>query len=127
MKSRRLTVKNNRGIGSDEHGTGTSTSSGTSSALRIDSNIATDYNSITAIPRARFNPVDGIEEGSCTAVAGVLRVNTLDVEVARLGEQVHERGLHAFGFVDDGFSANINTADRFWVNIVLFEEARNSF
>jgi len=82
---------------------------------------------MTTIPRARFNPVDGIEEGSCSAIAGVLRVDTFDVEVTRLGEQVHERGLHALGLVDDGFSANVNTADRFWVNIVLFEEARNSF
>src|SRR6266545_3394014 len=74
-----LTIENNWGIGPDEHGTCASTSSGTSSALGIYGNIPTNDYSFATIPRARFDPVDGVEQGGSATIAGVLGVDTFNV------------------------------------------------
>jgi hypothetical protein len=124
--TKELTVKDNRGVGSNEHGTCTSTSNGSSGTLGVYSDITAYDNSIATIPRTRFNPVYGIEKCSCSTVASVLGIDTLDIKVARVGEEVHECCLDRLGFVDDGFGADVNSTNGFGVNVVLFEETGHS-
>jgi hypothetical protein len=121
-----LTVKDNRCVWSNEYGTCTSTTSGSSGTLGVYGDITAYDNSIASIPRTRLDPVNGIEKCSCSAVASVLGINTLDVEVARLGEEVHEGCLNRLGLVDDGFGANVNSTNGCGVNVVFFEETGHS-
>ena len=92
----RLTFKHERCVGPDEHRDSAGTASRPPAALRVDGDVAADYNCVAAIPGRGLDPVDGVEERCGGAVAGVLRVDALNVGVAGLGEVVHEVGLGGF-------------------------------
>lgn len=121
----RLTLEDNRSIGANEHGAGTHTTDRTSRALLVDGNVATHDNSVAAVPRLGLHPVDAVEEGGGRAVAGVLRVDTLNVKVAVLGKEVHKEGLGRLGLVNDSLSADVEATDRLGVDVVLLEELRD--
>ena len=101
-----LTFENDWGIGSDQHSAGSGTTSRSGGTFSVDSNIAGEDDGVSPIPRRRLDPVDGIENCRCGAIAGVLAIDTLNIIVAGLREQVHEGGLDRFGLVDDGLSAD---------------------
>lgn len=94
-------------VRANQHGDRTSSSDRASGTFGVDGNVASDNDRISAIPRAALNPVDSVEEGGSTTVAGVLAVDTFNVVVTRLREQVHQNRLHRLGFVDDGFGSNV--------------------
>lgn len=121
----KTSIHDNWGVGADEHGYAASTTSGTGVALLVESDVASNNNSVTAIPCRGFDPVDRVEERVCSTVAGVHGVDTLDVVVARLLEELHEDRLDRLGLVEQSFGANFETADVLGVDIVLLEERSN--
>ena len=58
-------------------------------------------------------------ERSSRTVARVLRVNTLDVGVARRLEEVHEHGLDRLALVDDRLGTDVEATNRARVDVVL--------
>ena len=119
------TVKHDGCIGTNEDSTGTSSTGRSGSTLSVHSDVTGNDDSVATVPGVGLHPVDGVEEGSSTTVAGVLGVDTLNVEVAGLSEEVHEGSLDGLGLVNDGLSANINTTNGLGVDVVLFEETRD--
>lgn len=119
-RSAGLTLEDDGGVGSDEHGNGTSTTNGTSSTLSIDGNITSNDKSVTAIPRGRLDPVDGVEQSRGSTVAGVFGVDALDVGV--VAKEVHQDSLDRLGLVDQGLGADVDAADGGGRNLVLVEE-----
>lgn len=108
------------GVRADKHGNGTSTTSRAGSTLGVESNVAGNDNGVTTIPGRGLDPVDRVEEGVGTTIAGVDGVDTLEVGV--VAKQLHENRLDRLGLVEDGFSADLDTADRVLVDVVFFEE-----
>lgn len=92
-KKNRLTFKNNRGIGSDQHRTSSRTTRGPCGTFSVDGNVTGEDDSVPSVPGRRFDPVDCVENCGGGAIASVLAVNTLNVEVARVSEEVHKDGL----------------------------------
>lgn len=117
-----LTFEDHRGIGANQHGTCTCTASRASCSLRVYSNVAGDNDGVAAVPRARLDPVNGVEKRGCSTVASVLRVDALNVKVTGLGKEVHEGGLDRFRLVDDSLSADFDATDGFGVNVKLLEQ-----
>lgn len=120
-----LTLKDDWGIGSNEHSTRASATDWTGATLSINGNIPSKYNRIAAVPRTRFDPVDGVEKGSGGAIACVLRVDALNVVVARLAKEVHEDRLDRLGLVDNGLGADVDATNGLGVDIVLFKQRRD--
>ena len=104
---RLLTFENDRGVGSNQHSTGSSTTSRPGGTLSVDGNVTGEDNGVSPIPGRRLDPVDGVENCGGGAIAGVLAINPLNIIVAGLREKVHEGGLDGFGLVDDGLSADL--------------------
>ena len=102
-----LTFENDGGVGSDQHGTGSGTTSGSCGTLGVDGNVTCEDDGVPAVPGRRFDPVDGVKDGGGGTVASVFAVDTLDVKVSRLGEKVHEGRLDGFGLVDDGLGTDV--------------------
>ena len=88
--------KGQRCVGTDEHGNAASTTRRAGVAFLVQGNVARHDDCVAAIPGGGLDPVDRVEECIGTAVAGVHRVHTLDVCVARLFEELHEDGLDGF-------------------------------
>ena len=61
-----------------------------------------------------------VEEGIGSAVAGVDRVNTLEVRV--VAKQLHQDTLDGLGLVEDGLSTDLEAADRVGVDVVVLQE-----
>ena len=78
-----------------------------------------DYR-VPSVPGIGFYPRQCVEEGGRAAVASVHDRGPLDVGVAR--EEVHEHGLGALGFVDEGFGAHLEAADGHGIDAVFLEE-----
>lgn len=91
-----LTFDSKGGVGADKHRARTRTAGRPAAALGVDSNVTADDECVAAVPRGRLNPVDGVEERRGGAVAGVFRVDTLDVGVASASKEVHEESLAGF-------------------------------
>ena len=121
-----LTFEDHRRVGADEDSNSAGTTCRASSALGVDGDVTSNNDSVATIPRAGLDPVDGVEERGGRAVARVFRVDTLDVVVAGLSEEVHESRLDRLGLVDDGLSANVDTTDRLRVDIVLLQQTSDS-
>jgi hypothetical protein len=121
----RLTFEDQWSVGPDEERNGPCTPCWPGSTFGIDGNVAGDDNGPAAVPRARLDPIDRIEEGRGPAIAGVLRVDAFDVVVAM--EEVHEDGLGRLRLVDDGFCADIQPADLARMDVVFFHQARDHF
>ena len=115
-------LHNKRGIGANEHGNAASTTGGTGVALGVERDVASDNDGVTAIPSRRLNPVDGVEQSVGAAIARVHCVNTLNVVVAALLEQLHEDGLDRFGLVEKGLSTDFKATDALGVDVVLLEK-----
>lgn len=115
-------LEHNRGIRSDQHGNGTSTTSGAGSPLGIEGNVSADNNGISAIPGRRLNPVDAVEHSVGTTIASIDGVNTLNVGVSMRGKQLHQHRLDRLGFVKKGLCADLKTADRLGVDVVFAKE-----
>lgn len=101
------TFKNDRGVGSDQHGTGSSTTRGSGGTLGVDGNVTGEDDRVPSVPGRRFDPIDRVENCGSGTITSVLAVNTLNVKVARVGEKVHEGRLDRFGLVDDGLGADV--------------------
>ena len=121
-RQKRLTLKDQRGIGANQDGARACTTDGAGTAFCVDSDVAGEDDGVAAVPAAALDPVDGIEGGVGGAVARVLGVEALDVVVAGGGEEVHEDGLDRLGLVDDGLSADIEATDGFGVDVVALQE-----
>ena len=122
-----LTFDSKRRIGTNEHGDGARTTSGTAAALGVDGNVTANDDRVAAVPRGGLNPVDRVEERSGGTIASVLGVDALNVSVAGLGEVVHEMGLSRLRLVNDSLRADVNAANGLGVNVVLFDEARHGW
>jgi len=83
---RLLTFENDRGVGTDQHGTGSSTTSRPGGTLSVDGNVTGEDDGVSSIPRRRLDPVDGVKNSRCGAVAGVLAIDALNIIVAGLCE-----------------------------------------
>lgn len=116
-------LKDERSVRPDKHGNGAGTTDGAGGTLGVDGNVAGDHDSLTAVPGAALNPVDGVEESRGTTVAGVLAVDTLDVVVARGGKEVHEDRLDRLGLINDCLRTDIETTDAARIDVVLFQKA----
>jgi len=114
------TLENERSVRADEHGARAGTADRARTALGVDGNVARDDERVAAVPAARLDPVARVEEGGRAAVARVLRVDALDVRVAR--EQVHQDRLDRLALVDERLGADVDAADRRGRDVVLLEE-----
>lgn len=123
----RLTFERQRSVRANQHRNGTGTTGWSPTSLSVDSNITTDDNSITTIPRRTLNPVDGVKKGSSASIASILRVNTFDIGVAGCSEELHENGFSGLGFVNDSFRSDINPTNALRVNVVLFEKVGDGY
>jgi hypothetical protein len=122
-----LTLEDQRSIRPNQHCTSSSTSRRPRRSLSVDSDVSTEDDGVSSVPRRRLDPVNGVEEGGSRTVAGVLGVDTLNVGVAVGLEEVHEDGLDRLGLVDDGLGTDVDSTDRLGVDVVLGEETRNSY
>lgn len=120
-----LTLKHQRRIGTDQHGTSTHATHRPSTSLLVNGNVAAHDNGIPSVPAFRLNPVDSVEKGGGRSVASVLGVDTLNVGVTRLGEEVHKKSFGRLGLVDEGLGTNVQATDGPGVDIVLFKKRRN--
>lgn len=114
------TLENERSVRADEHGARAGTADRARTAFGVDGNVARDDERVAAVPAARLDPVARVEEGGRAAVARVLRVDALDVRVAR--EQVHQDRLDRLALVDERLGADVDAADRRGRDVVLLEE-----
>ena len=121
-----LTFEDERSVRANEHSACASTTYGPCTALGVDSNISSEDDSVPAVPRRSFNPVDGVEKSSGRSVARVLGVDAFDISVASGGEEIHEHRLDRLRLVDDGLGADVDTADGLGVDVVLLDQARDS-
>jgi hypothetical protein len=119
-ESKERTLENEGSVRADEHSDGSSTTNRSRTTLSVDSDVTSDDNGVTTVPRARLDPVDSVEKGGGSSVASVLRVDTLDVRVA--GEEVHEDGLDGLGLVDQGLGSDVETTDGRGRDLVLVEK-----
>lgn len=126
VRSTETSLEDDRGIGSDDHGDATSTTSGAGSTSSVQSNITTDHDGITAVPGGGLEPVDAVENSVGATVAGVDIVNTLNVGVTVGSEKLHEDGLHGLGLVQKGLSANLESSHGHGVDVVLVHEGREN-
>ena len=117
----RRTFEYHRGIGTNENGNAASATSWSSSTLGIDGDVTSHDNGIPPIPGPRLNPVYGVEERGGTTIASILRIDTFNIKVPRLCEKIHESRFHRLGFVDDSFSADVEAANRFRVDIEFLQ------
>jgi len=85
-KHSRRTLKDQGGIGTNENGAGTGTTSRASAPFSINGDVTGEDDSVATIPGRALYPVDSVENGSRRAVAGVNVVNALDVAIASLFE-----------------------------------------
>jgi hypothetical protein len=115
----KLTLNDQRSVGTNEHGASTHTTDRTSGTLLVDGNVTSKHDSVPAVPRFTLHPVDGVEEGSGRTVASVLGVDTLNIVVTRGVEEVHEDGLCSLGFVNQGLGSDVETTNGGGVNVVL--------
>ena len=120
--SLRLTLEDQRSVGSDQTGESTGSTDGPSGSLGVDGDISSKDDGVPSVPALALDPVDGVEERSGTSVTGVLAVDPLDVHVARSGKEVHEDGLYGLGLVDDRLGPYVQSSDRGRVDRVLFQE-----
>lgn len=111
-------IKDNWGVGANEHSNGTSTAGRTSSTLGIDGDIAGDNNGVAAIPRRGFDPVDSVEKGISTTVAGIDCVDAFDIVI--FAKELSNDGLDRLGLVQKSFSADFEATNRLGVDLVVF-------
>ena len=114
-----LTLKDQWSIGADEDGACTGTTSRTGATLCIDGNVTGEDDCIPAIPGGTLDPVDCIKDGSGRTVTGINAVNAFDVVIAGFLEESHEHSLNRLCLVNDGLSADVNTANRLGVDVVF--------
>lgn len=114
----------NRGVGADQESDGTSTTSGASVTLGVESNITGNNDSIATVPSGRLNPVDGVENSVGTTVASVDSVDTLDVGV--VAEKLHKNTLDGLGLVEKSLGTDLEVTNRVGVDVVVLEELGGS-
>lgn len=114
----------NGGVGADQESDSTSTTSGPSVTLGVESNITGNNNSIATVPSGRLNPVDGVENSVGTTVASVDSVDTLDVGV--VAEKLHKNTLDGLGLVEKSLSTDLEVTNRVGVDVVVLEELGGS-
>ena len=85
-------VKDNGSIRANQEGNGTSTTSRAGSTLSVDGDISGNNNGVSAIPGRGLDPVDGVEKSVGTTVAGINRVQTLNVGVVT--KELHQDRLN---------------------------------
>lgn len=102
-----LTLNDQRSIWTDQHGASTHTTDGSSGTLFVNGNVTAHDDGVSSIPTLALDPVDTVEQRSGGTVTGVLVVDTLNVVVARGGEEVHEQGLCGFRLVDQGLGTDV--------------------
>ena len=83
---------------------------------------ASDNDGVTTVPSRRLNPVDGVEQSVGATVARIHCVNTLNVVVAALVEQLHKNRLDRLRLVEQGLSADLEAANGLGVDVVLLEK-----
>jgi len=110
------------GVGANEHGDGAGTAGGPGVALGVEGDVAGDDDGVSAVPGGGLDPVDSVEEGVSTAVAGVDGVNALDAGV--VAEELHEHGLDRLGLVQHGLGADLEAADGLSIDVVVLQQAR---
>lgn len=116
-------VKNQGSVGANEHGNTAGTSGGSGSALCVEGNVTGNDDGVSAVPRSTLNPVDSVEQGVGSSVAGVDVVHTLNVAV--LAKELHEHRLDGLGLVQKGFSTNLDSTNRCRVDVVVLEQSRD--
>lgn len=115
-------VHDNWRVGANKHGHASGSASRAGGALGVKGNVSCDDDGVTAVPARGLDPVDRVEQGVCAAVAGVYRVDTLDVVVARLLKQLHQDRFHRLGLVQQRLGADLEAADCLGVDVVLLEQ-----
>src|SRR5258706_6585398 len=123
----KLTFKDQRSIRPDKHSACTSTTSRPRATLSIDGNITGKGDCVPAIPGRALDPVDCIKDGSSGTITGIYAVNTFDVVIARFFEEAHEHGLDRLCLVDNSLSPDVETANRFRVDVVLLHQRRDDW
>lgn len=112
-------------IGTDEEGNAASTASRAGISLLVESNVTSDNNRVAAVPSGGLNPVDSVENSVSAAVAGVHGIDTLDVGVAGLSEELHKHRLDGLGLVEQSLGADFEAANVLGIDIVLLDERRD--
>lgn len=115
---------NNGGVGADQESDGTSTTSGASVALGVESNITGNNDSIATVPSGRLNPVDGVENSVGTTVASIDSVDTLDVGV--VAKKLHKNTLDGLGLVEKSLGTDLEVTNRVGVDVVVLKELGGS-
>lgn len=115
-----LGVEHKGSIRTNQHGDGTASTGRAGSTLGVDGNITGNNNSVTSIPGSGLNPVNSIEEGISTTVAGVVSVDTLDVGV--IAHELHKHRLHTLTLVQKSLGTDLETTDILGVQVVLLKK-----
>ena len=108
------------GVRADQHSDGTGTTSGARIALGIQGNISSDDKAVPSVPARGLDPIDSVEDGIGTTIAGIDSVDTLDVGV--VAEQLHDHRLDGLGLVQKGLGTDLETANGVGVDLVLLEQ-----
>lgn len=119
------TLHHQRRVRADEHRNSARTTDRARAALGVDGNVAREHDRVAAVPRARLDPVDRVEERSGTTVARVLRVDALNVRVAVRRKELHEHRLDRLGLVDDRLRTDVEATDRLGVDVVVLHQLRH--
>lgn len=115
-----LGVDDKRSVGANKHGNSTASTGGAGGTLSVNSNITSNNNSVTTVPGSRLDPVNGVEKGISTTVAGVVSVDTLDVGV--VAHELHKYRLDTLTLVQKSLGTNLETANILGVQVVLLEK-----
>lgn len=122
VRAAQASVDSDGSVRANKHGYATSSAGGTGIALRVQGNVTSHNNGVTAVPRRRLDPVDAVEQGVGSTVAGVHRIDTLDVVVATLFEELHQDRLDRLGLVKERLGADLEASDGLGVYAVLLEQ-----
>lgn len=114
-------------IRSQKYGNCSSASCWSSWTFGVGSHINANNNTQPPVPGFTLKPIDGVEEGVRASITSIHRSHTLDVMIAALREQTHQDGLCGFRFIEECLSADLQTTNCGWIEVVLLHQGLNNY
>jgi len=115
-------IDHQRGAWADQHRDGAGATCRTRVALGVDSDVGRDHHGQPAVPRARLDPRQSVEQRGRAAITGVRRIDSLHLEIAAGLKQLHQHRFRAFRLVDYGLGAHLQATNVRVADAVVFDE-----